>query len=328
MKNANGYGSISKLSGKRRRPWVVRITVSREFDEATMRYRQIQKALGYYATRSEAIKALADYNDRPFDLNKASVTFADVYEVAKNDFTDARRRNYEAAYKYLSPIQDMPIRNITTMQMQKCINECTTTQQTEIKTVCHKVFECALKMDVTDRDPSRHLKSITVAPKINRQLFTSEEIKQLESSNDWWCKILLMLLYSGMRTKELRTLSPNDIDIENRCINIRIAKNKSSIRKLPIHSHVLPLFCDYKAAGGNLYGFTHNGLNKAIKTNIETLHHAHDCRHTFTTRMHECGCDPLVLQKMLGHAPTSITERVYTHLSIEELRRYLERLQY
>ena len=41
MKNPNGYGSVSKLSGKRRRPYIVRITAG--FD---MEGRQIMKTLG------------------------------------------------------------------------------------------------------------------------------------------------------------------------------------------------------------------------------------------------------------------------------------------
>lgn len=329
MKLPNGYGSVSKLSGARRRPWVVRVTAGWSFDENTGKYKQIQKPLGYYATRQEAIKALADYNDRPFDVNKLAVTFAQVYEVAHSDFTESRRRNYEAAYKYLEPLYEMPIRNITTMHMQKCIDACQTTQQQEIKTVCHKVFDCALRMEVVDRDPSRYLKSNKLETSIDRQLFTADEIHFIASLDHWWAKVLMMLLYTGMRTKELRTIDINNIDTVNGILNITEAKNKSSVRSVPIHSRVLPLFCDYKDAGGNLYGCTHEGLNKAIKTNFTgTLHHAHDCRHTFTTKMRECGADPLVLQRLLGHASTSITERVYTHLSVDELRKNIELLNY
>lgn len=329
MKLPNGYGSVSKLSGARRRPWVVRVTAGWSFDENTGKYKQIQKPLGYYATRQEAIKALADYNDHPFDVNNMAITFAQVYEVAHSDFTESRRRNYEAAYKYLAPVHDMPIRNITTMHMQKCIDACKTTQQQEIKTVCHKVYDCAIRMEVVDRDPSRYLKSNKIETSIDRELFTADEIRFIESQDLWWAKVLMMLLYTGMRTKELLTLDMDNIDLVNGIIIIDKAKNSSSVRKIPIHSHVLPYFSDYKEAGGNLYGFTHNGLNKAIKLNIKTtLHHAHDCRHTFTTKMRECGADPLVLQRLLGHASTSITERVYTHLSVDELRKNIELLNY
>jgi integrase len=326
MRLSNGLGTVYKTKEKRRKPWRARVTTGWAFDPVLMKHTQIIKDIGYYATKAEALKALMDFHDHPFDLNMMSVTFADCYEGAKKHFTDGRKNNYYAAYKYLEPIKDMPIRSIKANQMQKCIDACTTTQQQEIKTVCHKVYAYALQNEIVDRDPSRYLHSNSVTNRREREVLTCEQATGLENIGEWWSKITLMLLYSGMRTKELKQLDPENIDTENGTIDIQIAKNKSSIRKIPIHSHVLPLFSDYKAQGGNLYGYTHDGLNKALKSFCG--HTAHDCRHTFATRMRECGCDPLVLQLLLGHTPTTITERVYTHLTIAELSEYLEQLNY
>ena len=332
MKNANGYGSISKLSGRRRKPWCVRITEGWQFDEATMKKKQIQKVLGCYAKRDEAIKALADYNDRPFDLSNLTVTFGTVYEEAKKEFSAGRRYNYYAAYNYLANIADMPIRSIKASHMQACIDACDTTQQREIKTVCRKVFETALRLEIVDRNPALYLKSNTTETTIDRVPFSDDEVQFIQATADndvWWAKVLIMLLYSGLRTKELRTLDPDNIDIDAATFTIAEGKNKSSLRVMPIHSHALALFSDYKAAGCKLYGKTHDGLNKAIRTNIKgVLHHAHDTRHTFTTKMHENNIDLLVVQRLLGHTPQTITERVYTHLSMDELRAALESLTY
>ena len=314
------------MSGNRRKPWRVRVTTGWELDPILMKSKQITKDIGFYATRSEAIKALADYNDHPFNLDYMSVTFHQCYEQAQKSFTDSRRNNYVAAYKYLEPLKDIPIRHIKASPMQRCIDSCTTTQQVEIKTVCHKIFDYALRNEIVDRDPSRYLHSVNKQSTKDREVLTLEQISAIENGSEWWQKIITILLYSGMRTKELKTLLPDCIDTTNRIVDIRIAKNKSSIRKIPIHSHVLPLFCDYKDAGCNLYGFTHDGLNKALKTFCG--HTAHDCRHTFATQMRKCGCDPLLLQLLLGHTPTTITERVYTHISLQELSAALELLNY
>lgn len=325
MKLSNGMGSVSKMSGNRRRPWRARVTVSWDFDSDLMRTRQIQKTLGYYSTRAEALKALMDYNMNPFDLEILNITFEDCYKEAEKDFTDGRKGNYRAAHKYLEPIKDIPIRSIKANQMQRCIDACTTTQQVEVKTVCHKVFDYAMRMEIVERDPSKYLKSNTVTHR-KREILTCEQVQNLEPIKEWWSKITLMLLYSGMRTKELKELKPEWIDIDNACIDIQKAKNRSSLRQIPIHIHVLPLFCDYKQAGSNLYGYTHDGLNKALKAFCG--HTAHDCRHTFTSRLRECGCDPLVLQLLLGHTPQSITERVYTHVSLAELSESINKLDY
>ena len=327
MKLPNSYGSVSKMKDKpRRKPWRVRVTMSIEFDETVMKSKQVSKTLGYYPTRQEALKALADFNDHPFDLNMMTVTFDECYKQAEKGFTDSRKNNYKAAYKYLEPIKDIPIRQIRANHMQKCIDACTTTQQVEIKTVCHKVFTYALQNEIIDRDPSRYLRSNTIAPRKEREILSTEQILQLDQIDEWWSKVTRMLLYSGMRTKELLELELDNIDLDNKWIDITKAKNRSSVRKIPIHAHVLPLFCDYKEQGGNLYGFTHDGLNKALKTFCG--HTAHDCRHTFATRMRECGCDPLLLQLLLGHTPSTITERVYTHITMQQLSEALAQLTY
>ena len=328
MRLPNSYGSITKLSGKRRRHWMVRVTTEMVLDEKTKRYRQKQTPLGYYATRQEAMKALADYNNDPYDLDALSVTFEQCYEEAKKSFTDGRRSNYEAAYKYLEPIKDKPIRSIKAAHMQKCIDACTTTQQREIKTVCRKVYEYALYAEFVDKNPSNHLKCNNVEASIDRIVFTKEEITLIEEADTWWKVCLACLLYTGMRSKELRTLEPDDIDLDNMVLYIRQAKNKSSVRSIPIHAHAEAFFRLYKNEGIGFYGKSHNGFNKAIARCFEVEHHAHDTRHTFTTKMRECGCDPLVLQRILGHTPETITERVYTHLSIDELRENINLLDY
>lgn len=326
MRLANGSGSCHKMSDRRRKPWRARVTAEIEFDEGTKQYHQKYKILGYYKTRNEALKALMDYNANPFDLNALEVTLDQCYEQAKKTFTEGRKHNYYAAYKYLEPLKDKPIRSIKAPQMQACIDACTTTQQVEIKTVCHKIFDYAMKMEFIDHDPSRYLKSENVNERRKREVLTADQITALEDIDEWWSKITLMLVYSGMRTKELKELDPEWIDIDNGCIDIQKAKNKSSLRQIPIHARVLSLFSEYKDFGCNLFGYTHDGLNKALK--LFCGHTAHDSRHTFATRMRECGCDPLILQLLLGHTPSTITERVYTHITLEELRKNLELLKY
>jgi len=328
MRLSNGTGSVHRMPGNRRKPWRCRITTGWELDPILMKYKQKYKDLGYFATRNEALKALMDYNNDPFDLDTLTVTLDDCYQQAKKRFTESRKRNYYAAYKYLEPIKDKPIRSIKAPMMQKCIDACQTTQQQEIKTVCHKIFDYALEMEIVDKNPSQHLKSNSVETVIDRSVFTSDEIAIAEEADTWWKICLACLLYSGMRTKELRDLAADDIDLDEMTVNIRIAKNKSSVRKIPIHTHAEPFFRAYKEDGIGFYHKTHNGFNKAISNAFTTEHHAHDTRHTFATRMRECGCDPLVLQKILGHTPQTITERVYTHIVLDEMRSALELLAY
>lgn len=324
MKNPNGYGSICKMSGKRRRPYMVQITTGFTLDPILKTSKQIRQVLGYYATRAEAMQALAEYNKDPFGPDLLRVTFRQCYEEASKDFSPGRAHNYRSGARYLEPIMDLPIRGIKAAQMQKCIDNCKTTQQREIKTVCRKVFEYAMRAEIVDKDPALYLRSNTVEAEIERDVFTADQIADLfDHRSEWWAKVSLILLHTGMRTKELRDLSADDIDIGNNTINIRIAKNKSSIRQIPIHPDILDLCTEYQKDPCCL---THNALNKQLTKRYGRL--AHDCRHTFTSKMRECGCDLLILQILLGHTPQTITERVYTHISQDELMDAIKKLDY
>ena len=323
MRNPNGFGCVSKLSGSRRKPWIAKVTIGYETDIETKKTRQIRQTVGYYATKKDAMEALAKFNESPYNLEASKVTFRQCYEEAKKDFSPNRAHNYRSAFRYLEPIADLPIRSIKAAQMQSCIDSCQTTQQREIKTVCHKTYEYALRQEIIDRNPSLYLKSNTVAPTIDREVFTPEEIKQFETSDHWSASVALILLYTGMRTKELRDLTPDDIDLEEKLIHIRKAKNKSSIRTIPIHDRVFSILSDFK---NKPMQFSHEGFNKALKRSC--AHTAHDCRHTFITRMRECGCDLLTLQLLIGHTPGTITERVYTHIGMDELRNAVNKLNY
>ena len=62
MRLPNGFGSVVKLSGKRRRrPYMARKTEG--FDPETGY--PIYKILGYFETYAEAYEFLSDYNRRP-----------------------------------------------------------------------------------------------------------------------------------------------------------------------------------------------------------------------------------------------------------------------
>lgn len=56
MRRANGSGSVYKLSGKRRKPWIARITTGWAEDG-----KQQMKTIGTYATKKEAQAALDTY---------------------------------------------------------------------------------------------------------------------------------------------------------------------------------------------------------------------------------------------------------------------------
>ena len=76
MRLPNGYGSVSKLSGNRRRPYIVRITAGWD-DEG----KQLLKTLGYYPSKKEALQALVEYNAAPYDPTARKFSLTEVYNI-------------------------------------------------------------------------------------------------------------------------------------------------------------------------------------------------------------------------------------------------------
>ena len=79
MKNPNGYGSIIKLSGKRRNPFAIVVTDG--FDDNG---KQIRRYISYHPTKKDAMIALADYNANPYDLEKSNITLRQLFDLWYN----------------------------------------------------------------------------------------------------------------------------------------------------------------------------------------------------------------------------------------------------
>ena len=55
MKLPNGFGTVYKLSGNRRNPYVAKKTKGWEIDPKTGKSKQLYTVVGYYPTRKEAL---------------------------------------------------------------------------------------------------------------------------------------------------------------------------------------------------------------------------------------------------------------------------------
>ena len=103
MRLPNGYGTIYKLSGNRRRPWVVKKTIDGR-----------QKPLGYFPTREEAFAFLVSVNRI---TPEREITFSSVYRSWSlrhfESISPSSRSAYEISYRHLVPLHSVPFRRIT-----------------------------------------------------------------------------------------------------------------------------------------------------------------------------------------------------------------------
>ena len=254
----------------------------------------------------------------------------------------------DSAYKYCSPISDIRIRDITIDMLDHVIDGCTKSSSTQknIKPVMSAVFQLALRKNLVIKDLSQQIKIEASEPTFERIVYSPEEINILwTNQSKWQARVLLVLLYTGMRVNEFLKNDLANFDLEKRTIYIpkELAKNKTSIRIIPIHDKIFPIVRDFYDTATRYHkekiavndkgtvimynNFVSRELPK-INELTGTVHRFHDTRHTFVTRATELNLKEVVLQKIIGHEADNIMRKVYTHISVEEMAVEINKLKY
>lgn len=349
MRNANGYGSIVKLKKRLRRPYMVRGAGIRTYDPDRDEYYYKRPIIGYYATQAEARSALAEYNESPFDLTQKDVTFGDIWDIyRKSNYPKLSKRSIDtknAAYKYCEPIENIPIRKITTAALREVIDNCPhgSSTKSNIKTIMHSVFHYACENNLTSKDYSDFIQIETSDPVFERVPFTPDEVSALwDRSGDWDVQVILILLYTGMRVNELLKNTAANVDVDAWTVFVpkELSKNKQSTRLIPIHEKIRPFFSEFlaRSVGGWLIcndNGSHIAYNNFVSRNLPRInkavgcnHRFHDTRHSFISQCTECGIDSLYIKRIVGHVSQDVTRDVYTHVQIERLHEELRKFHY
>lgn len=117
MKLPNGYGSVTKLSGNRRKPYLARVTLGWITDEKTGKTVQDRVPIGTYKTKKEALQALAEYTANPYDIQNNNLTLAELYQKWTESYfptlkSNASIRTITSAWKYCHSIYTMRAKDL------------------------------------------------------------------------------------------------------------------------------------------------------------------------------------------------------------------------
>ncbi|KGQ29166.1 tyrosine-type recombinase/integrase [Gallibacterium anatis] len=339
MRLPNGYGSVIKLSGNRRRPYVARKTVG--YNEER---RQVYHVIGYFATKEEALTALSNYNQQ--DKPEPSITLAKVYQlwypIHSKQVSKSTSESYRNSYNHLSPIISMPIHKIKYRHLQNVLDTMkekglSYASLKKVRSLINQLFAHAIINEWIDKSYGQYLKMGKNIPVKPHKIFTRQQINKL-----WQCKtvntdLTLILLYTGMRIGELLQLHRSDINLKQKYFNISTSKTKAGIRVIPIHPLILPiverrleqkhkyLFIDEN----NLqltYAKAVTQFKKAMQA-IKAKHTTHDCRHTVATLLDAAGANKVARDRILGHASSNVGDAVYTHKTLSHLRKTINLLK-
>lgn len=334
MKRANGEGSIFKLSGKRRKPWAVRITVGYEDNG-----KQIYRYVGYYPTKTEAKVAMREYLTNPFNLDHKSTKLKDVYDKwsDQSDLAQTTLQSYSSAFNQAKLLHNMNMRDIKAIHLEAAMDQMKPHMQSVFKNAMGKVYTYAIKHEIVDKDPMGLISVKTTVQAKEKTPFTLEEIDKLKSFKHPLNDTALILLYTGLRINELLEIKCENVHLDKKYMIGGKKTKAGQNRIIPLHDDILPII-KARYDQGNSYLITRDNKKVIYATYrisywnkmtsaLGFKHTPHDTRHTFTTFADRCGMNKVALKRILGHALGDITDH-YTHKDIEELLKEINKITY
>ena len=341
MRRANGTGTVVKLTGERRRPYMVKIPYRDKYGRVK------QKPLSYHAKAAEAQAALDEYNANKAQgiappPDKLGITVEQVYALwSERKYAKAGaslQNSYKAAWNHLRPIANKKIRDVTIDHLQAIIDEredagASKSTISNVKMMMSAIYSYAMMRDIIGKDYSAYVELPTVGAKHKKGAFSETQVKKLEkmaADGFPWADTALILCYTGFRISELLELTPFNYDAKAQTLTGGMKTKAGKNRVVPIHPVILPIIIrrleqrgDYIICESSGARVPWNKYRAYFSTIAEGLGMPeatpHWCRHTFATRLHAAGADELATKRLLGHANKDVTEG-YTHTDLEQLK--------
>lgn len=343
MKLPNGYGSITKLSGNRRRPYAVRRMINGH-----------QKYLAYFANVNDALAYLVELNKYPAILG-SNITFADAYRFEMGErrkrIASVTAQNYDIAFKKCAEIHDKRLMDLTVTDLQSIIKTMSASgirhpMQKKVRQVMHNVYRYAVKYQLIapTADISHFIDIDPPKRKYRKKPFNTRQLNRVKAIADDrehtlspMAMAIIMMCYSGPRPSEFPHVLKSDVKLKQRFYLIRESKTAAGRNRIvPINKKVLPYYEYWMSRNGVTLITDDDGQPLTYHQFLTRFRHVmdasrchhtpHECRHTCATWLNNKGANKLATKRILGHAVQDVTDGVYTHPSVRQLRRAIDLL--
>ncbi len=354
MKNPPGYGSVVDLGGKRRRPIAVRVPNGKKFNKQGKEIIDY-KYLGYFERtrqgKMDAQTLLAQYNaGTAIDIPRTTSScptfqeMADMWlakhlghiEAKKGAVSDQLRRAYNAAIKKCSPIHGKRIDAVKYQDVQDIADSASNmsiSSVTNLKTVLFGVFDLARKQKYITENFIEDIDFLykSKQDKIHSS-FTRDEVEQIwmKSSNSN-IRIILILIYTGMRVEELLSMKTTDVHLDKKFMIGGVKTDAGKNRVIPIADKIYPFIKELYHVE-NMYllpqsqgnrRFTYRKFTELIwdpaMSDLGMDHLPHDTRYTCATMMDRAKVNDNSKKTILGHTKAGITNRIYVEKDLQDL---------
>ena len=246
-------------------------------------------------------------------------------------------KGYSSAYKKIVAFwDDTPMEEITPQQVTSWLGSFDYAQKTikNILLVFRLIYNYAYVNYGVQNNPALHLRSPKGKGKREREFPSESDIDIVNENVDKPFGLMMYTaLYTGLRRGELCALTWEDIDFDKKLIRVnkstywtddhvphtKAPKTASGEREVPLMDSLADLLKPLQGKKtdkvfGNLHSYQ---IDKGIRKYMEetgcqvTLH---GLRHGFASILYKNNVDIKTAAYVLGHAQTSTTLEIYTHL--------------
>lgn len=270
MKLPNGYGSVTKLSGNRRKPYLARVTLGWITDEQTGKTTQNRVPIGTYKTKKEALQALAEYGANPYDIQNNNLTLAELYQKWTEAYFptlsgESSTRTITSAWKYCHPLYKMRVKDLRARHIKGIMEDgyiissrgknagqkvmASPGVKARIKSMFNLMLDYALEYEIVDKNYAR---TFDISEDIIKEkeaatrghiIFPPDEMKILWDNVDKirFVDWILIQCYMGWRPQELATLQLADVNLDEWYMVAGMKTDAGKNRMVPIHTKIQPL---------------------------------------------------------------------------------------
>lgn len=341
----NGFGSIVYLGASRRSPWAARKSVKGKY-----------KYLGYFKTYEDAFIFLLKYNKkRGLTTFADELTFAEVYKLEMEEHSskiDADTVNgYRTSFGYCISLHDKPFCQITIFDLQGVIRALSKRgigqpSQKKVRQLFHNMYKFAIKYGIIRviDDVSRFVDIDKHKPKYIKKPFNMRQLNRVRKLADDnfhplsdWAKCIVMMCFAGTRPGEFLAIKKADVKIRSRFFMVRDSKTSAGQnRMVPISKKTVAYFEHWLTTPGKTLIADSEGnpctykrflsYFKKVMQETRCSHKPHECRHTCATWLDDKGANKLSIKRILGHASQDVTDGVYTHKDLRQLKKAIDLL--
>lgn len=287
-------------------------------------------------------RLLADYSRvKGIDPPEPEKTFAQVYEAFYADkfpdghkFAQRTAQSARTAFKNCVSLHDKEFRSLRSEDLQRNLDACTCKYATlrQITSLYSQMYKFADGQNWCDKDYSSFVKIKKEDDGERGVPFTDDELKIFwENIQDETAEMLVIMCYSGWRISEYKKMKVN---LEERYFEGGIKTAAGKGRIVPIHSAIYPLverrikrYGKMLHVGDDTFRRHMEAFLGSVGITSDLKHTPHDCRHTFSRLCEKFEVKENDRKRMLGHAFQDVTNKVYGHRDIEDLRKEIEKIQ-